>query len=132
MTMPQHIDLRIGAGVLHAPFAGTIIDGKSAVPLVVRFDVSAITADGRLISIDRPSEWPDQTYPSWFELPLQKMGADQMAAACSLVEHMLDLPHGTLSAESLRPSLMVAAACCSGSLLQLQLRLSPWSGSKSA
>lgn len=124
--MQQRLDLRVGAGVLHAPFAGTILDGARAVPLVVRFDISAITADGRLISIDRPSEWPDQTFPSWVELPLQRMGVDQMAAACSLVEHMLDLPRGTLSAESLQPALMVAAACCSGSLLQLQLRLNPW------
>lgn len=123
----QRLDLRIGAGVLHAPFAGSILDGERIIPLVVRFDLSAITADGRLISIDRPSEWPDQTFPSWIELQLQHMGADQMAAACSLVEHMLDLSHGTLSAESLRPALAVAAACCSGSLLQLQLRLNPWS-----
>lgn len=128
MTMPQRLDLRVGAGVLHAPFAGTILDGERAIPLVVRFDISAITADGRLISIDRPSEWPDQAFPSWEELDLPRMCADQMAAACSLVEHMLDLPHGILSAESLKPSLMVAAACCSGSLLQLQLRLNPWSG----
>lgn len=124
--MQQRLDLRVGAGVLHAPFAGTILEGDRAVPLVVRFDLSAITADGRLVSIDRPSEWPDQTFPSWVELQLQRMGADQMAAACSLVEHMLDLPHGTLSAESLQPALKVAAACCSGSLLQLQLRLNPW------
>lgn len=123
----QRLDLRIGAGVLHAPFAGSILDRERIIPLVVRFDLSAITADGRLISIDRPSEWPDQTFPSWIELQLQHMGADQMAAACSLVEHMLDLPHGTLSAESLRPALAVAAACCSGSLLQLHLRLNPWS-----
>jgi len=81
---------------------------------VVRFDISAIAADGRLVSIDRPTEWPDQAFPSWMELQLQRMGPDQMAAACSLVEHMLDLPHGTLSAESLMPSLKVAAACCTG------------------
>ena len=92
----QRLDLRVGAGVLHAPFAGTILDAERAIPLVVRFDLSAITADGRLVSIDRPTEWPDQTFPSWTELKLQRMGADQMAAAC-----------------------------CSGSLLQLQLRLNP-------
>jgi hypothetical protein len=122
----QRLDLRVGAGVLHAPFAGSILDADRVIPLVVRFNMSAITADGRLISIDRPSEWPDQTFPSWIELQLQRMGADQMAAACSLVEHMLDLPYGILSAESLKPALAVAAACCSGSLLQLQLRLNPW------
>lgn len=124
----QRLDLRARAGVLHAPFAGSILDGDRTVPLVVRFDLSAITADGRLISIDRPSEWPDQIFPSWQELQLQRISADQMAAACSLVEHMLDLPIGTLCAESIKPSLLVAAACCSGSLLQLQLRLNPWSG----
>lgn len=126
--MQQRFDLCVGAGVLHAPFAGCIIKGDRAIPLVVRFDMSAITADGRLVSIDRPSEWPDQAFPSWFELQIENMGSDQMAAACSLVEHMLDLPHGTLSAESLKPSLAVAAACCCGSLLQLQQRLNPWCG----
>lgn len=122
----QRLDLSVGAGVLHAPFAGSILDGEHLVPLVARFELTAITADGRMVTIDRPSEWPDQNFPSWVELQLDRMTADQMAAACSLVECMLDLPRGTVSADSLRPALVVAGACCSGSLYQLQLRLNPW------
>lgn len=118
--------VRIGAGVLHAPFAGSIVDGDRAIPLVARYDHSAITADGRLVIIDRPSEWPDQTFPSWMELQLPRLNPDQMASACSLVEFMLDLQHGLLSADSIGPALTVAAACCSGSLVQLQQRLTPW------
>lgn len=118
--------IRVGAGVLHAPFAGSIVDGDRAIPLIARFDTSAITSDGRLVMLDRPSEWPDQTFPSWMELQLSRLNADQMRATCNIVECMLDLEHGLLSAENLAPSLAVAAACCSGSLMQLQQRLTPW------
>lgn len=125
MTM-NSFQVRVGAGVLHAPFAGSIIDGDRAVPLVARFNQSGITSDGRLIVLDRPDEWPDQNYPSWMELQLERLDANQMAAACNIVECMLDLRHGLLSADSLAPALAVAAACCSGSLVQLKQRLSPW------
>lgn len=58
--------------------------------------------------------------------PLDQLAADRMAAACGMIELMLDLPRGTLSAESLQPALAVAAACCSGTLYQLRRRLGPW------
>lgn len=124
--MASSFQVLVGAGVLHAPFAGSIVDGDRSIPLIARFDNSAITSDGRLVMLDRPSEWPDQTFPSWMELRLSRLNADQMASACNIVECMLDLQHGLLSADSLAPALAVAAACCSGSLMQLQQRLSPW------
>lgn len=124
-TMNSH-QVRVGAGVLHAPFAGSIVETDRVIPLVARYDHSAITADGRLVIIDRPSEWPDHNFPSWMELQLPRLNSSQMASACNLVEFMLDLQHGLLSADSIGPALAVAAACCSGSLMQLQQRLTPW------
>lgn len=112
--------------ILHAPFAGTILDGERCMPLVVRFDATAITADGRLVAIDRPSEWIDDMFTSWHVHDLHGLGPDQMRAACELVESILQLRAGTLSAESLQPALAVAAACVSGTIGQLERRLEPW------
>lgn len=112
--------------ILHAPFAGTILDGERCMPLIVRFDATAITADGRLVAIDRPSEWIDDMFTSWHVHDLHGLGPDQMRAACELVERILQLRAGTLSAESLQPSLAVAAACVSGTIGQLERRLEPW------
>jgi len=110
----------------HAPFAGAIVEGDTIVPLAVRFDQAAITSDGRLVAIDRPSEWIDDTFHSWHAHDLARMGADQMQCACQLVESMLHLKKGTLSAESLQPALAVAAACVAGSLYQLRQNLALW------
>lgn len=107
----------------HAPFAGSILEGDKAVPLAVRFDRVGVSADGRLIAIDRPTEWLDDLFHSWYAYDLDGMGPDQMASACTLVESMLDLRPGTLSAESLRPALLVAAACVGGTLIQLRRTL---------
>jgi hypothetical protein len=96
------------------------------VPLVVRFDHVAITADGRLVAIDRPSEWIEDTFQSWHALDLLGMGPDQMRSACQLVESMLHLKRGTLSADSLQPALVVAAACVAGTLHQLNQMMAPW------
>lgn len=114
--------------ILHAPFAGSILDGASkwSMPLVVRFEATAITAGGRLITIDRSSVWIDDVFTSWHVHDLHGLGPDQMRAACELVESILHLRAGTLSAESLQPSLAVAAACVSGTISQLQRRLEPW------
>lgn len=107
--------------VIYAPCAGSVKDDLGAiVPLLFRYNSNAVTADGRLILIDRPEEWPDGMFPSWRTLSPDQMNAEQMAAACSLLELMLLLPKGTLSADSLAPSLKVAAACCNGTLQQFQ------------
>lgn len=119
-TRPRPLQL------LHAPFAGAILEGKYCTPLVVRFEATGITADGRLVAIDRPVEWLDGVFASWHAHDLQSLGSDQMRAACELVETILQLKAGTVSAESLQPALMVAAACVSGTIQQLQRRLEPW------
>jgi hypothetical protein len=110
----------------HAPFAGAILEGGALVPLAVRFDHTAITSDGRLVTIDRPSEWIDDTFHSWHALDLARMGPDQMRCACQLVESMLHLRTGLLSADSLQPALAVAAACVAGSLYQMRQNLALW------
>jgi len=124
--MTTHTSTTRPLQILHAPFAGSILDGEQCMPLVVRFEATAITADGRLIAIDRPSEWIDDVFTSWHVHDLHGLGPDQMCAACKLVESILHLRAGTLSAESLQPSLAVAAACVSGTISQLQRRLEPW------
>lgn len=95
-------------------------------PLAVRFYATAITADGRLIAIDRPAEWIDDTFTSWYVYDLQSLGSDQMRAACELVEYVLQLNAGTVSAESLQLALTVAATCVNGTIQQLQRRLGTW------
>lgn len=118
--------IRPGRLLNHAPFAGSIIDGDAVIPLAVRFDQAAITADGRLVAIDRPLEWIDDSFQSWYEHDLSTMGPDQMRTACKLVESMLQLKDGTLSAESLQPALTVAAACVAGTIYQLRKTLDAW------
>lgn len=114
--------------VQYAPFAGAVQDSNGITALLFRHDCNAVTADGQFVMIDRPDEWPDQLYPSWHALPLGSLKPEQMNAACFLLEVILDLPKGTLSADNLAQSLKVAAACCNGTLMQLQQRLSPWAG----
>jgi hypothetical protein len=118
--------IRPGRLLNHAPFAGAIVDDDTVLPLAVRFDQVAITADGRLVSIHRPSEWIDEVFHDWHELDISRMKPDQMRSACQIVESMLQLRPGTLSAESLQPSLQVAAACVAGTLYQLRDRLGLW------
>jgi hypothetical protein len=110
----------------HAPFAGTLIDGDGLVPLVVRFDRTAITSDGRLVAIDRPSEWIDGMFRSWYALDLATLSVDQMQCACQLIESILGIKKGRLSADSLQPAMEVAAACVAGTLQQLRQNLALW------
>lgn len=112
-----------------APFAGSIHapapDGRLISLLVARHDRIAITADGRLVSIDRSSEWLDDRFSSWRAIPVEQLSADGMKNALAIVETLLALPANTLSADSLPAALKVAAASANLCLLGLQERLVP-------
>lgn len=125
--MTPDISQRTSAPVLFAPFAGALYSttGELVTCLVARHHNIAITASGSLVTIDRPSEWLDDTFTSWHELPLHDLNADAMAHAIAIVEHLLCLPRGTLSAESLPPALMAMAAGVSLTLKGFQERITP-------
>lgn len=110
---------------LFAPFAGSIhtVQGELVCALVARANQVAITADGRLINIDRPSEWLDDAFTGWEAIACEQLSADGMKNAIAIVETMLSLPANTLSAESMPAALKVAAASVNHCLLGLQQRL---------
>lgn len=116
---------RHASRITFAPFAGSLhsTDGELVVHLIARYDRTAITALGQLVLIDRPSEWIDHTFTSWQEMPLNNLSADGMANAIAIVEHLLQLPRGTLGAENLAASLLAAAAAVNLSLMGLRERL---------
>jgi hypothetical protein len=89
--------------------------------LVVCSDRFGITAGGLLVELlDRPrptDEGPVYSYESWKGWPVWQLDADQMSIACCGVEEILNLPEGTVSAETIEVALLAAArsvsqACC--------------------
>ena len=103
-------------GSIWFPYAGHLLDHHGGtVPLVVRLNNAAITIDGALVHLDQAApdyrfSLPTWPYGDWHVLPLHAMDADRMRSAIMLCEVMLCLPAGTLSAESIRPALLAAAA----------------------
>lgn len=84
--------------------------GEPVDQLIARLHGVAITVGGQLVSIDRPDEWLDGQFHEWRVFPLAELDADQMRMAIALAEAVLNLPAKTLSAETIQPALIAAAA----------------------
>ena len=96
----------------YAEEAGMLLDanGRDYSCLIARFHDFAITAEAKLVLIDRPAEWPDGRYGSWSELDIQNQCEDGMKYTIALVEYLMELQKGVIDCDNLRASLR--AFCC--------------------
>jgi hypothetical protein len=106
-------------GAIWFPYAGVLLDahGQIGSHLIVRLNRSGITTAGQLVHLDEDPDHrfrgPTWRHGAWHPIPVHAMDADQMLSAILLVEVMLQLPERTLSAESIQPALLAAAAAVS-------------------
>lgn len=80
--------------IVGIPAAGSLHDdlGNLVSLLVIRMGDLAIDQTGRLIYLDRPSEWPDRDFSAWRVINLDswkvRFNPGAMADACWAVEKM--------------------------------------------
>jgi hypothetical protein len=109
-----------------APLCGSLLlpIDHHFIYLVVCSDRFGITAGGLLVELlDRPRPTDEglvYSYANWKHWPVRQLDADQMSIACCGVEEILNLPEGTVSAETIEVALLAAARSVSQALLSMQ------------
>lgn len=84
--------------------------GKDHTCLVARFHDFAITAEAKIVMIDRPDEWPDDRFGGWFEMDLQAQEEDSAKYIIALCEYLMEIPANTFDIETIKPALRAFAS----------------------
>ena len=75
--------------------------GHAPLLLIARCGSMGLRADGTLVGLQRPAEWPNGAYGEWVEINGQALNLDQAVAVVEAAEDLFLLPRHTLDMENL-------------------------------
>jgi hypothetical protein len=83
------------------PDAAEAEAGQAPLLLIARCGSMGLRADGTLVRLQGPTEWPHGAYGEWVEINGQGLNLDQAVAVVEAAEDLFLLPRHTLDMETL-------------------------------
>jgi hypothetical protein len=83
------------------PDAADAEAGHAPLLLIARCGSMGLRADGTLVRLQRPAEWPNGAYGEWVEINGQALNLDQAVEVVEAAEDLFLLPRHTLDMENL-------------------------------
>lgn len=90
--------------------AGSLLDDdQELIHLCARQGCFGITADGIAVLVDPTEDMTGPLFAAWGEIELDRLGLDDMAWVLGAAERLMNMPLGTLGADSVQEAMRAYA-----------------------